>query len=109
MIDVGRDDHAAGSNLATNYFRRQLLALGDEQHLLCNHLLTGVMHLRDVALRLRPPPLNPFLPRLGCPGGTVTILLSHGITLGNLQLYAPGTVPEWKHRKRRNPRGSLLQ
>jgi hypothetical protein len=33
MIDVGRDDHVTGGNFVAHQLGRQLLALGDEEHL----------------------------------------------------------------------------
>ena len=50
MIDVGGDDHAAARDFVANQFRRKLFAVGDVMHLLGDHALAGIVHLRKIAV-----------------------------------------------------------
>ncbi len=68
MVDVGRDDHVAGSNFVADQLGRDLLALGDEEHLFGEQALAGKVHLRHVAVAgasgLFTAPGNPLGTRL---------------------------------------------
>ena len=44
--DVGRDDEPAAGDFVSDYFGRELFALGDEAHSVGDFSLTRVMHLR---------------------------------------------------------------
>ena len=69
MVDVGRDNHAPGSDLIADELGRKLLALGDKEHLFGEQALARKVHLGHVAVAgpsgffaaLR----NPFRARLG--------------------------------------------
>jgi hypothetical protein len=50
MVDVGRNDHAGPGNFVADQLRRQLLALGDEEHLFGQQALAGEVHLRHVGV-----------------------------------------------------------
>ena len=46
VMDVGGDDHAAARDFGANQLGRQALAPGDVFHLLGDHALAGIVHLR---------------------------------------------------------------
>ena len=50
MIDVGGNDHAAGSDFIAHQFGRELLAAGDEFHLFADDAAAGKMHLRQIGV-----------------------------------------------------------
>src|SRR5438132_7378654 len=50
MIDVGGNDHAAGSDFIAHQFGRELLAAGDEFHLFADDAAAGEVHLRKIAV-----------------------------------------------------------
>src|SRR5947209_1206541 len=68
MMDVGRDDHAAGSNFVAYQFRRDALARRHVSHLVGRQALTGKVHLRNIAVAagcgLRAALRDPLRPRL---------------------------------------------
>src|SRR5207253_10794986 len=50
MIDVGGNDHAAGSDFRTHQLGRELLATGDIGHLFADDAAAGEMHLRQIGV-----------------------------------------------------------
>ena len=52
MIDIRGDDHAAPGHLFHDQRFRQVLPLRHMGHLLGDHPLAGVMHLRNIGLAL---------------------------------------------------------
>ena len=50
MINVGRNNHAATCDLVAYQLSRQLFLVGDVGHLFGDHTLTGIAHLRKVAV-----------------------------------------------------------
>ena len=64
MVDVRGDDHAAASDFIAHQFGRDLLAVGDVLHLVGDHALARVVHLREVAVCVFGLPLRqPLCPR----------------------------------------------
>ncbi len=52
MIDVGRNNHAAAGHFVAHQFGGKLFAMGDVAHLLGDHTLTGIMHLREIPVSI---------------------------------------------------------
>ena len=50
MVDVGRNDHVADGDLVADQLGRDLLALGDEEHLFGEQALARKVHLRHVGV-----------------------------------------------------------
>ena len=64
-MDVGGNDGAAARHFAAHEFRIDLLAPGDELHLLGDHALARVMHLRNISIpvgrRIQRPLVKPTI------------------------------------------------
>ena len=50
VVDVGRDDHASGGHFVADELGRNLLALGDEDHLFGEQAFARKVHLRHVGV-----------------------------------------------------------
>jgi hypothetical protein len=79
VVDVGRDDEAAGCNLGANQFGVKLLPPGDKLHFLGDAAQPSVVHLGEVAiagaLHLGAASLDPLRARLQNLRGGVAFVL----------------------------------
>ena len=66
MVNVRGNDHAAARHFVAHQFGREFLAVGNVAHLLGDHALARVVHLREVAVGvLLLAPRKPLCARLG--------------------------------------------
>src|SRR5713226_5735812 len=91
MINVGRNDHAAGGDLIAYVLRRQLFLLRNVQHLFCYQSFTGIVHLGDIVVSgLGCLVLTAGVPFFSGPGGRCSgisaVLYAHIVTLMSSKL-----------------------
>src|SRR5258706_2324707 len=128
MVNVGWNDHPPTGYFIAHQFGRDLLPVGHVAHLFGDHTLARIVHLREVAVGVRPPALGePLGARLRNMLGTMgdviavavltvlTVLGGHdGLTFtGSHQQIipvsghsrAPATAFAWRTQPWCNPRG----
>src|SRR5690348_11640965 len=80
MIDVGGDDHLAGSNFVAHSLGRHFLPFGHIHHLFGDQALAGKVHLRKILVAgaggLGAPPGNPFFADFGAETIAAAIVLA---------------------------------
>jgi hypothetical protein len=52
MMNVGGNNHPAAGDFVAHEFGRQLFAAGNVRHLLGEHTLAGIMHLREIPIAI---------------------------------------------------------